>query len=146
MERRSFMLAAMSPAGSDSFYPVQVQKLFFLLDENIPGEVDGPHFRFEPYDYGPFDKNVYSELEAMRQDDFVEIFPWGRYGGKIYKLTNKGREEGKKVFESISELAQEKIQEAVEFVRTRSFSQLVSEIYKRYPAMRENSVFVEKTS
>ena len=29
MERLDLILAAMSPAGNDSFSPVQVQKLFF---------------------------------------------------------------------------------------------------------------------
>ena len=35
MDRDQFMLAAMSPAGTGFFTPVQVQKMFFLLDRNI---------------------------------------------------------------------------------------------------------------
>jgi hypothetical protein len=44
---------------------VQVQKLFFLLDENIAADLGGRQFSFEPYDYGPFDRAVYSELELL---------------------------------------------------------------------------------
>ena len=36
-----------------------VQKLLFLLDREAAEIVGGPHFRFVPYNYGPFDKGVY---------------------------------------------------------------------------------------
>ena len=54
------------------FHRFQVQKLFFLLDMNIAKQTAGPHFTFEPYDYGPFDKQVYLELKKMRDDRLVE--------------------------------------------------------------------------
>lgn len=38
MNRYQFILAALSPAGQQPYSPVQVQKLFFLLDRNLPSE------------------------------------------------------------------------------------------------------------
>ena len=72
MDRATFVLAGMAPAGNAPFSPVQVQKLFFLLDRNIANYTAGPHFGFEPYDYGPFDKQVYCDLEAMAADGLIE--------------------------------------------------------------------------
>ena len=41
MERNELVIAAMSPARDGVFSPVQVQKLFFLLDENISAQPKG---------------------------------------------------------------------------------------------------------
>ena len=65
MTREEFILAAMAPGANYCYSPVQVQKLLFLLDRQIPREVNGPHFHFEPYHYGPFDSSVYSQLEQL---------------------------------------------------------------------------------
>ena len=66
MERKSLMVAALAAGGENaSFTPVQVQKLFFLIDREASHFVDGPHFSFKPYDYGPFDREVYAELERL---------------------------------------------------------------------------------
>ena len=58
MTRKEVVLAALAPAKHAPHSPVQVQKLIFLIDRNIPREVGGPHFDFQPYNYGPFDKAV----------------------------------------------------------------------------------------
>ena len=146
MERLELILAAMSPAGNDSFSPVQVQKLFFLLDMNIAKQTAGPHFKFEPYDYGPFDKQVYLELGKLRDDGLVEIFEANQYGSRIYRLTNEGRRIGEEALCKLPEAVQKYICEVVKFIRSLSFAELVSAIYKSYPAMKVNSVFVQRTS
>lgn len=137
------MLAAMSPAGTGSFSPVQVQKLFFLLDENVAARTKGPHFRFRPYDYGPFDRDVYLELEKLHLNGLVEILMPRDHGSRIYKLTDKGLETGERKFEELPEDIRRYIREAVNFVRDLSFAELVSAIYKAYPEMRVNSVFFQ---
>ena len=138
------MLAAMSPAGTGSFSPVQVQKLFFLLDENVAVQTNGPHFNFEPYDYGPFDKDVYLELENLQSDGLAEILMPSGPGSRIYKLTDEGFRTGERSFEELPEDIRRYIGEAVNFVRSLSFAELVSAIYKAYPEMRVNSVFSQE--
>ena len=71
--RQKVVLAALAAERSSAFAPVQVQKLFFLLDQNIAADFGGRQFNFEPYDYGPFDRAVYSELEALAQKELVAI-------------------------------------------------------------------------
>ena len=139
MKRRNLMLAAMSVANGEVHTPVQVQKLFFLIDKEIPKLVSGPHFDFKPYNYGPFDQDVYRELELLATAGLVELVPQSTWSS--YRLTQEGQSKGDKYFGVLKPKASEYIAEASKFVRSLSFTQLVSAIYKAYPKMRERSVF-----
>lgn len=141
MKKNELVLAAMSPAGTDPFSPVQVQKLFFLLDMNIAIQTDGPHFNFKPYHYGPFDKSVYIELECLKDNGLIEILEPDSVS-RTYRLTKKGYDSGSEALCQLSDSIQQYIREVVEVVRSLSFAQLVSAIYQAYPEMRANSVFV----
>ena len=141
MNRRELMLAVLAAPGRPvSFEPVQVQKLFFLIDREIPNLVGGPHFGFRPYDYGPFDSAVYMELEDMSKVGLVQIVA-GYY--RSYLLTADGYERGTAELGNVPEAAKNYILAAVQWVRGLSFSQLVSAIYKEYPDMKTASVFRE---
>ena len=94
MDRKELVLAAMSPARTSPFTPVQVQKLFFLLDERATKGIGGRRFNFKPHHYGPFDKEVYDELEALANEGSVEVIEVGRAGLRTYRLTEQGYERG----------------------------------------------------
>ncbi len=143
MDRRRFMLASMCPAGTGSFSPVQVQKLFFLLDRNIGEQIGGQHFEFVPYDYGPFDSAVYQELESMQRDGLVEVLEIENLGRRKYRLTDQGLEIGRDALSELDDPIEQYVCNVAEWVRALSFSQLVSAIYSKYPDMKENSVFVQ---
>ena len=139
MDRKQLMLAALAPAEGSLHRPVQVQKLFFLIDRNIPQSVNGPHFNFQPYSYGPFDKAVYEELEAMQVEGYVDIVPDVTW--RSYKLTSIGQQIGDELLATLPAEVQDYIKTISTVVRRLSFTQLVSAIYKEYPEMRRNSVF-----
>ena len=139
MNRRHLVLAALSVAKGATHTPVQVQKLFFLIDQEISDQVGGPHFDFEPYNYGPFDQEVYRELDALAEDGYVEMVPQSTWSS--YRLTDEGQAEGTRHLAALDRTARTYIRQASEFVRSLSFTDLVSAIYKAYPKMRENSVF-----
>jgi hypothetical protein len=140
MDRKDFVLAVFAAGGCAVQYsPVQVQKLFFLIDREIPDLVEGRHFNFEPYNYGPFDKAVYDELETLEYRGYVERTSQQTWWN--YRLTADGQERGDKILESLHPEARDYIKRASEFVRRLSFNQLVLAIYKEYPEMRKNSVF-----
>lgn len=142
--RQTLVLAALSAGTTDSFAPVQVQKMFFLLDESISGEIGGRQFEFEPYDYGPFDKNVYAELNALQAAGFVQLsYVSASAGGRRYSVTDVGRVFGQRALQSLSPNAQEFIVDVANWVRKLSFAQLVGSIYKAFPHMREKSIFVD---
>ena len=142
MDANEFVLACLSTGNRELFSPVQVQKMFFLFDKEIPKETGGPFFNFIPYNYGPFDSKVYSILNELSYKGYVEIFNIKNW--KEYKLTNLGQELGEKHLKELPELIKDYITDVVKFVRDLSFTDLVCTIYKHYPEMKENSVFRDK--
>ena len=138
MTKSEVILAALAPSQGKQHSPVQVQKLLFLLDREVPQLVDGPHFNFEPYNYGPFDKAVYQVLDELDEDELVTI----RSGGwqRTYALTPTGQKKGDRLMDELSEEAQDYIRRASVFVLKLNFLQLVSAIYKAYPDMQKNSI------
>lgn len=140
MDRKEIVLAGLSTGDCDLFTPVQVQKLFFLIDKNISGEINGKQFfNFEPYNYGPFDKEVYFTLNDLAKDGYIEMISQGSWTS--YKLSSEGLTEGIRIFKTLPLKAQEYMKSVSQIIKTLSFSQLVSAIYKTYPEMKANSVF-----
>ena len=64
----------MAAGGHEAEYtPVQIQKLMFVVDREIPSLVDGPHFAFKPEAYGPFDEGVYEAVRDLADRNMVRI-------------------------------------------------------------------------
>jgi uncharacterized protein len=140
MERRNLVLAALAAGGENaSYWPVQVQKLLFLIDREASALVDGPHFEFKPYDYGPFDRAVYVELESLSTQGLVGMQNTGRY--RVYSLSPEGYRRGAESLRGLGDAASTYVEQAARWVRSLSFQQLVAAIYNRYPDMKVNSVF-----
>jgi uncharacterized protein len=140
-QRQKIILAALAAECSSAFAPVQVQKLFFLLDQNIANEFGGALFNFEPYDYGPFDRAVYSELEMLAQRGLVAIEATPDAARRRFSLTVAGQDVGNAVLGQLSGRARDYLARVSSWVRSLSFAELVGSIYKQYPNMKANSVF-----
>ena len=139
MTRNQTVLTAMAAGGPcASFDPVQMQKYLFLIDREIPRWVGGPHFRFQPYDYGPFDKDVYTVLDSLAQKNYVHIDDIHRY--RRYSLTDSGLERGSAMLDSLPEPVVRYLINIARWVRCLSFRQLLTAIYQHYPDMAVNSV------
>jgi hypothetical protein len=141
MNRTDYTLAVLASADGAIFTPVQVQKLFFLLDKKVPQDVGGPHFNFEPFDYGPFDSNVYQELEFLADRGQVAIDRNPNTGWRTYRPTPEGLETGKRTLQAINPTTREYVNRLSRWVRSISFAELVSAIYDHFPEMRARSVF-----
>lgn len=140
MERKDIMLAALAAGGKGVvFSPVQVQKLFFLIDREASELVGGPHFEFVPYDFGPFDSAVYDELHELASENLVEILPSGTY--RKYILTREGYEIGAANLDRLPSNVSSYVSQVVEWMEKTSFQQLVAAIYKAYPDMKEKAIF-----
>lgn len=140
MDRMDLILAGLAAGGEGAHYPpAQVQKLFFLLDREIPTYVGGPHFEFVPYDYGPFDVRLYSALDLAEVSGLVDVNRSARV--RTYSLTPEGYRRGLKALEQVREPARTFMIRAARWVNSLSFAQLVSAIYEKYPDMKVNSIF-----
>ena len=139
MKRSEVVLAAMAAGGSGARYsPVQLQKLLFLIDREIPEYVGGPHFRFKPYYYGPFDKEVYAEIFALARGRFVNIDTTERYC--LFLLTGSGSALGTNILTGLAAPVSRYLGEASEWVRALSFRQLLTAIYSYFPDMAIHSL------
>jgi len=141
MTKQQMVLTALTPAEGESHTPVQVQKLLFILEKKIPEQLNGPHFDFQPYHYGPFDRAVYAELEELESQNMLEINLHGSW--RTYKLTKEGQSAGVNLLNNLSSPTRDFIVKVSEFVRRLSFSELISAIYKAFPETRKHSVFQE---
>jgi hypothetical protein len=141
VSRDDFALAVLAASGGATHTPVQVQKLFFLLDQKIPKPVGGPHFNFHADNYGPFDVEVYRSLERLANENFVSIDLVQDLRKKMYRTTPEGQVRGEAMLKSFGEPISSYIRSVSEWVRRLSFADLVSAIYAEYPAMRANSIF-----
>lgn len=140
MDKQSVILAAFSTLKDKDFSPVQIQKLLFLIDKNIGDQIGGPFFQFLPYDYGPFDSDIYSVLNQLTEIGLLDSIETNR-GWKRYRLTPNGIVTGQKALSTLDKKFQEYVSTLSKFVSDLTFSQLVSAIYKAYPEMKVNSVF-----
>ena len=140
MKRSNYMLAVLATANNDEYTPVQIQKLFFLLDRNITERNKIPSFNFEPYYYGPFDKEIYTELNNLQTQNLLSL-NYSYNNLKKYKLTPEGQRIGEKIFNAFDKGLKDYIKRTNEYVRKLSFEQLIKAIYKEYPDTKVNSIF-----
>ncbi len=140
-ESREMILVAMAPAHCSPFTPVQMQKLMFLIDEELEEGLGRKFFNFRPYNYGPFDGDIYSCLDALVDSGHVELVPVFGQQWSSFKTTEDGQAAGERELNKLDPWVQDAIKIYSDWVQSLSFTQLVSAIYKKYPAMRVNSVF-----
>ncbi len=142
MSRDDIVLAALAASNGATHTPVQIQKLLFLIARRVDqSSVDGPHFNFVPYDYGPFDSQVYRCLESLSAQGLVEIVEEADLRWKKYRTSEQGLKQGMALLSSLPQPVSDYIKELSTFVRRLTFAELVSSIYRAYPEMRERSVF-----
>jgi uncharacterized protein len=140
MNRSEILLAGLAAGGEAATYtPVQVQKLFFLLDREAAPALGGPFFNFVPYDYGPFDQAVYAGLDDLARRNLASVQTTGRY--RVYGLSQTGLIEGRRILSTLQPSARDYVANAASWVRQLSFQQLVASIYNKYPEMKAKSVF-----
>lgn len=143
MRRQDVLLAVLAASGGDPYSPAQIQKAMFLVDRNVSKLfAEGLKYNFVPYDYGPFDKQVYEDVHALASDGghATVSAATGRRWNE-YRATAQGVARGTELLNGMNEKTAAYIREVSTWVRSLTFSQLVSAIYREYPEMKENSVF-----
>ena len=139
MEKSEMILLAMSALGEiHAFTPSQIQKLMFIIDREAKLN-EGATFEFVPYDYGPFDKEVYNELKALQLQGLVRIKPLNTY--RTYALTEQGMARGLEIAKMLTEEKKKYLHDICEWVASVDFGVLISSVYSLYPEMAVNSVF-----
>jgi uncharacterized protein len=140
LQREDVTLVVLSLAEGGPFTPVQIQKAMFLASDKVPSAFDS-RYDFQPYDYGPFDSGVYSDVEGLERRGLAEINQQPGTRWRTYAATERGIREGGRLAEQLTREQRTVLEKIVKVVRSLSFNDLVSAIYRAYPRMRERSVF-----
>lgn len=141
MTKKELLFVCLAAAKGDTYEPVQIQKLVFLFQEKAPELFRKKPFNFIPYDYGPFDQTIYSELDQMAGGGLVRIRPATYSTPRSYELTEAGKKAGDESLEKLEERFRDYLIRLSAWVRSISFAALVGAIYNEFPAMKVNSVF-----
>jgi DNA-binding PadR family transcriptional regulator len=138
--RQEWLLLALAIREGQPMTPVQIQKAMFLLGTEAKQLVGPKFYKFVPYNYGPFDADVYHDLDDLVAKGLVTSGSSGR-SWKMYAVTPAGATAAAKVAQAANERAVRYLGAAVGWVSSMSFPQLVRAIYAKYPQYKANSVF-----
>lgn len=138
MSPPEIIIAAMGAAGPRAaFDPVRIQKLLFLVDREIPDLVEGPHFDFKPYDYGPFDKAVYEHVRELIEERYVAVDHRGSY--PLYSLTESGHAAAASILSACRREVSDYLTLTARWILSMNFRALVAAIYAEFPDMAVRS-------
>lgn len=142
--KKDWTLLAIALAAGQPLSPVQLQKSVFLFGELLPEEVlPDDFYEFVAYNYGPFCPEIYRDAETLAEEGLVQISSVAGHGYSQYAATPEGITEGELLRGLLPPRVTEHAKTIVEWVRAQTFKGLVSEIYRRYPRYRANSVFTD---
>ncbi len=140
MRRQNWLLLAIA-ASDHGLSPIQAQKSMFLMKMEANAFVGRRFYSFEPYDYGPFDQNIYNDVEAFAAEGLVDIERAPGRNWPRYKISRAGLEKAHGIRGDSDDDAVEYLDRVVDWVESRPFGALVRAIYERYPKYKVNSVF-----
>lgn len=126
----------------------RLQKMVFLMQKELEERSSAPtlDYEFIPYDYGPFSKDLYDDLDIMISQQFVDYIEEPLNSGNVkyvYELENNGKDliESEPIDgEALSEILQ-----VAREIRARYgemlLSKLIEFVYSEYPEYAERSVY-----
>jgi hypothetical protein len=142
LQREQVTLVILSLADGQSFTPVQIQKALFLASDKVPNAfLTFSRYHFQAYDYGPFDRQVYADAEILERNGLVQIDQQTGSRWRTYAASPTGVATGRHLAENLDPDDRTVLKRIVNLVRSLSFNDLVSAIYRAYPDMRARSVF-----
>jgi uncharacterized protein YwgA len=142
LSRDEITLVVLALANGESFTPVQVQKSLFLASDKVATAFrHDSRYDFQPYDYGPFDRQVYSDVENLERQGLAQVNQQAGSRWRTYSASARGIAEGQRLAQQLTGEQRDILGTIVNLVRSLSFNDLVSAIYRAYPNMRERSVF-----
>lgn len=111
---------------------IRMQKAVFLLEMNGPPAWRDA-FRFRPYDWGPYSRDLANAIDVAITKGFLEqaAIPGRRYGS--YRTTFEGEHTVDLALSTMTASEAEFVRRVREFVTTRSFGQLLRDVYAAYP-------------
>ena len=89
IRQKILLLVFQNLRNSKKLDPIQIQKTIFLIEkECIENKSLTKTFNFVPYNYGPFDKDIYNDYNEGPLSGFLSSLGLANYGlrSPIYKI------------------------------------------------------------
>ena len=128
------LLASDEYAPDHEFEPLdrlRLQKGVFLLQMRGP-ERWRSLYKYTPWDWGPYSRELASEVVHMVESGLLEEEPIGRRRYPRYRTTPEGSDMLAHLGD-VSATELEYVRRTRSYVTSRSFSQLLREVYAAYP-------------
>jgi len=150
MHRKLLPLALMYAGDGEPIEGrTRLQKLVFLMQKRLEEAGEDPlqsdDYEFVPYDYGPFSKELYDDLDETIGRGMVEDREEDLDEDKVkydYEIQDQGKQW---VRDQLSKEEAQRILELAEEIKDEYgdvyLSDLIDEVYSRYPKYAENSIY-----
>ena len=138
--RSDWLMAALLKAER-GLTTVQLQKSLFVLGERRKKLVGAGYYQFNPYNYGPFCRDIYDDADKLRVNGLVDLDASRGHSTREFRLTESGRATAQQVVSSLPPDGVSYLAEVVAWAQSLSFNDLVRAIYEAFPSMKANSVF-----
>jgi hypothetical protein len=136
---RADLLLAFIGASPDAVDPIRIMKGMFLFAQES-GAPQRLLYNFVPYSYGPCSFDIYSDLNDLVGQRFLQENPTASGRWALYSCTDAGLSRVAK-FSSESPKLFRKLTEGRKYVVSRDFRTLLKEVYAKYPLFASKSVF-----
>lgn len=145
-EKTDWLLVALASSGQGMLSPVQVQKTMFIFKQGAETALPAENFyNFVPYNYGPFNADIYRDLDTLEMGGLTQIFNRYHGGQRRYAITQAGRSRADTVRNGNIRIA-DYMTQVTRWVESKSFADLIRAVYETWPAYRANSVFVDPSA
>jgi hypothetical protein len=141
VDRGDWLLAFICAPGADRFLTdqIRVMKGMFLLSKEGPPDLRDL-YAFEPYDYGPFDKHVYGDLDQLEAEGLIHSETVGGSNRRIFRATPRGQERFAQICASAHPDAMGELRRVKGLVSSMGFMELLLYVYDRHPDYAVSSV------
>lgn len=135
------LLSSSLVSSSGEQYPmdrIRMQKAIFMLVQRGP-EPWRELYSYKPYNWGPYSGALSSDLGRLTHDNLVTTNEGHQYPG--YVATPRGEQEASEVWQRLSPDERGFVAAIRAYVTTKSFPQLLREVYAAYPDFATKSQF-----
>jgi len=130
--------AALEAQGPEELDPVRIQKGIFVLSKRGPAR---DLYDFQAYDWGPFSSAIYADLSALTRRGYLSEEKVPGRTWSTYRVTARGHQRATAAAARVGQIATAWLRQTREFLTTRSFAQLLRDVYAMYPEYAVNSRF-----
>lgn len=138
----ALVLASDLTKGEGETFPldrIRMQKAAFLV--SMRGTSKLRTYAFEPYNWGPYSGNLNSDLRSLTVLGEVETELRSGHQYPAYSATSAGEARAREVWDTLEEREKDFLKVVRKFVTSRSFAQLLRDVYAAYPDYASRSQF-----